>query len=1070
MSTRFHSVSALLLLILFAAQIRAQSPNAAPPPPAAKHDSSKEAVILERSLAKLSFEADGSGTREMTVDVRIQSQAGVQALAVLSFPYLSANETVEFDYVRVRKPDGSVIATPEYNIQDMPAEVTRTAPMYSDIHEKHVTVKGLAVGDVLEYVVRYRTVKPQVPGEFWFEYTFPKDGVVKGEQLEISVPIDKYIKAASPEVTPQIKDEGGRRIYSWKASNLQRKDPADQPFRPEPPKPSVQLTTFKSWEDVGRWYGDLQRPQAAVTPAIQAKANELTKGLATDDEKMRAIYDFVAVRYHYVSLSFGIGRYQPHPAQEVLENEYGDCKDKHTLLAALLKAAGYDAWPALINASGKIDVDVPSPGQLNHLITVVPVGTKTVWLDTTPEVAPFGMLLSNLRDKKALVIPTDKAASQGKFAILMDTPAQPPFLSHQTFTAKGTHADGTLTANVHQDITGDQELFYPIVFRNTPASQWQEAGQRISGLSGFGGQVSEVTPSAVDEIEKPFQLDYVYTKKTYGDWNTHQIPAPVPWFGIESIALEEKKPEQPVFIGAVGELVYQASIELPPLLAPRFTDKKDLVEDFAEYHATYSIAGGLLSVTRKLTLKKSELPVSSWNAYKAFCKTLADERDRFIDLSAESGSSAAAKPNDAEADRWFQDGNEAVERGDYSKAEESYRRVIGLDPKYPNAYGNLGVAELKHNKLEPGLAEILKEEQLNPSEPFWYNTLAFYYMHMGKIEQAIEQLRALLQIEPDNLGGAMQLASLLGASKKYSDAISMLQKAIELSPNSSALQGALGYVYLKNGETAKALPLLQKAVAKETDFAILNNVGYALADMNVALDQAQDYLERALHEVEAASAKPDAPEDQQAKTTTELGHVWDSLGWLYFRQGKYEQAQRFLHAAWLLSQDPTTGDHLGQLLEQQGKKSEAAHVYKLAYACLPIRPDEKQAILEHYKRVMGKDADPRVLFITRKADGTYTQTPSEELSRMRTIKISTTGTLFGDATFLIVISPEKVETVKYVTGDEGLRSLLDHPSNLKLNTDFPDAGPVRITRTGMVACTKAFGCTLVFLPIDSAHD
>ena len=110
--------------------------------------------------------------------------------------------------------------------------------------------------------------------------------------------------------------------------------------------------------------------------------------------------------------------------------------------------------------------------------------------------------------------------------------------------------------------------------------------------------------------------------------------------------------------------------------------------------------------------------------------------------------------------------------------------------------------------------------------------------------------------------------------------------------------------------------------------------------------------------LKAASAKPDAPEDQQVKTTRELGHVWDSVGWLYFRQGKYEQAQRFLHAAWLLSQDPTTGDHLGQLLEQQGKKSEAAHVYKLAYACLPIRPDEKQAILEHYKRVMGKDADP----------------------------------------------------------------------------------------------------------------
>ena len=50
----------------------------------------------------------------------------------------------------------------------------------------------------------------------------------------------------------------------------------------------------------------------------------------------------------YIGVAFGIGRYQPHSAETVLDNQYGDCKDKHTLLAAMLKAAGYEAWPALI--------------------------------------------------------------------------------------------------------------------------------------------------------------------------------------------------------------------------------------------------------------------------------------------------------------------------------------------------------------------------------------------------------------------------------------------------------------------------------------------------------------------------------------------------------------------------------------------------------------------------------------------------------------------------------------------------------------------------------------------------
>ena len=99
----------------------------------------------------------------------------------------------------------------------------------------------------------------------------------------------------------------------------------------------------------------LQKEPLQVTPAIRAKAADLTRGLQTDDEKIHAIYDFVSLRFHYIGLDFGIGRYQPHAAEDVLENGYGDCKDKHTLLASLLKAAGYEAWPVLIHNQRKLD-------------------------------------------------------------------------------------------------------------------------------------------------------------------------------------------------------------------------------------------------------------------------------------------------------------------------------------------------------------------------------------------------------------------------------------------------------------------------------------------------------------------------------------------------------------------------------------------------------------------------------------------------------------------------------------------------------------------------------------------
>src|SRR5215471_7964951 len=293
MSSKQWFAALLLFGVSFLPGHAQQAPPAKAPEKSlsAPSDFSKEAYVIERVVTRISAEADGSGMREISAQVKVLADAGVKAFAVLNFTYTSSNEVVEIDYVRVRKPDGSLVKTPDYNIQDMPGEVTRAAPLYSDIHEKHVAVKGLGVGDVLEYMVRYRVIKPEVPGHFWQEYSFTKQAIARDEQLEISVPASKYVKVVSPEYKPDLKEEGGRRTYRWTHANLivKEKDPDEIPRR-IPPNPDVQVTTFASWEEVGNWYLGLQKTQLEVTPAIQSKANELTQGLKSDDEKIRAIY------------------------------------------------------------------------------------------------------------------------------------------------------------------------------------------------------------------------------------------------------------------------------------------------------------------------------------------------------------------------------------------------------------------------------------------------------------------------------------------------------------------------------------------------------------------------------------------------------------------------------------------------------------------------------------------------------------------------------------------------------------------------------------------------------------
>src|SRR5215510_5141569 len=495
MPARFLALSALFTLVVSIFSTAQSSPSGKQ---VSRLDDSQEAVIIEHHATRVIWTDDGAGTRETEGVFRVQAESGVQELAVLTFPYTSANESVDFEYVRVRKSNGAVIDTPAYNIQDMPGNVTRVAPMYSDIREKQVAVKALSVGDLLEYKVRYRILKSDVSGQFWFEYSFQKNLIVKDEELEISVPREKYVNISSPDIEPRVKEEGNRRIYTWRAANLQRnKDVEALQSTRELPPPAVQISTFRTWDEIGRWYRGVQAAQVVATPAVRSKAAELTKGLTSDDQKIEALYSFVATRLHYVSLSFGTGRYQPHAADEVLDNGYGDCKDKHTLLAALLKAAGYDAWPALINTERRVVTNVPSPAQFNHLITVVPRANSLVWLDTTPEVAPYGLLTLNLRDKQALVIPTDKAPA------LMKTPSVPPFPSVQSFVAQGKLSpDGTFKGKIERTARGDAEVLFRLAFRATSPAQWNDLVQRISYASGFAGEVAAVTASAPDDTQK----------------------------------------------------------------------------------------------------------------------------------------------------------------------------------------------------------------------------------------------------------------------------------------------------------------------------------------------------------------------------------------------------------------------------------------------------------------------------------------------------------------------------------------------------------------------------------------
>ena len=182
--SKYCRVFRLLITLTVALTAQAQ----APAKPATSPGYPKEANVIETDTTKVTFENDGTSTRESTSRIRVQSDAGVQRYGLLVFPYQSSSESLDIEHVRVHKPDGSIVETPPDNVQDMSSEVSRQAPMYSDQREKHIAVKGLGTGDVLELQLHSKETKPLVPGQFWFGYNFSHDGIILQEQLQISVP------------------------------------------------------------------------------------------------------------------------------------------------------------------------------------------------------------------------------------------------------------------------------------------------------------------------------------------------------------------------------------------------------------------------------------------------------------------------------------------------------------------------------------------------------------------------------------------------------------------------------------------------------------------------------------------------------------------------------------------------------------------------------------------------------------------------------------------------------------------------------------------------------------------
>jgi tetratricopeptide (TPR) repeat protein/transglutaminase-like putative cysteine protease len=1009
-------------------------PVQSPIPP----DYSQEAYVVEHNRQVMRYENDGTGREQLNAQIKVISESGVQALGQLKIGYSALSDKLDIVYVRVRKPDGSVVTAQDSAIQDL---TTPNAPVYTDYHEKHVSVPSLRPGDVLEYELVRTIVNPLAPNQFWTSYNFAETGIVLDEDLEINVPKARHIKLKTkPGYDPKATDEGDRRVYRWKHSHLKEQDAKRKQQKPPGEAnqvPSVQLTTFESWEDLGAWYGFLERERRQPNDAIKAKAAELVQGKTDDMEKVKALYDYVSRNMRYVSLSFGLGRYQPHAASEVLANGYGDCKDKNTLLAALLRAEGIESSSVLIGVERKLDPDIPSPSQFDHMITRVPVGGKEIWLDSTSGVLPFQMLMYPLRDKQALLISPDGKAG------LVRTPAGLPFQAFDQTHVNASLSDiGKLTLQISAVTRGDREVGLRFALRQIPGNHWKELFSAMLQRGGLkGAEISNLQVSDPSDADNPLRISIDASANNFFDWSARESKIKLPFMemslgGEPGIDDGEKTPAKVIKLGPPSDTQVEVRLKVPEKLTIYPPIGVDIRRDYAEYHSSYKVEAGQLTCLRNLKLLVRELPYERLEDYAAFKRAVAADQAQDIVLENSSPGTAGVGGNESAADL-NESAIQALKNNNYPLAIDLFQRVVKLEPQHKSAWNNLGRAYLGLNQYDQAIAALKKQIEINPYDQYAYNNLGLAYESELRYDDAIKQFQKQIEINPLDPFAHGGLGELYVKQKKFADALPELEKAVEIQPQNAILQISLGQSYIATNQTEKGMAAFEKAISLSPTPVVWNNIAYSLAEQDVQLERADKYADAAINAVETQlrDISLDNLRFQDLGTASFLYDVWDTKGWIAFKRGNLDLAEQYIAVAWQASGSGSIGSHLCEIYEKRGNREQAIHCYVLSLAD-NIPSDQARVRLTALG--VTKGLDPMV------------EAGRRELKQQRTISLNRSGT--GSAEFYLLTSPRKVEQVKFIKGDDALKEFVQPLQSTMVAMKFPPGSSVHVPRRAVVTC------------------
>lgn len=535
------------------------------------------------------------------------------------FSFEADTETVQLRGARIYRQNGSVDEAIESGEGD--ADDPSMA-MYTSARSFYVHFPRLNPGDVVELLYRVEDIAPRNAFADYFGevvYMQSTESIGHSEYVLIT-PKSRTFYFNEPKVpglAKNVVEKGDEKIFRFVAENV-------PPLDPEPLSPPlgetlghVHVSTYKSWDDMGRWYWGLVKDQFTADDEVRKRVAEITKGLTDEKAKIRAVYDFVVQKTRYVALEFGIHGFKPYRCAQIFARGFGDCKDKATLIVTMLKELGIPATIVIVRTGlrGDFETAPASLAPFDHAIAYVP--SQDLYLDGTAEWTGSTELPSMDRGSLALQV------NEGK-PKLVHLPVPP---ASESVIAKRVEA--TIGGS------GDAQVSVDLSVSGAPAGAWRQRyhakttqRQRVqedlaSDMQGL--EVSEVTTGDLDDVEARVAIAAKgkaasFARKDGGTW---RVPVGAKEFAVASWAPLSRR-RSDVRIAALSTRETETVVRLPHgakiVAAPK---KAAGTSPFGNFTVDVETTGDeTVRVKSTVAITKSRISTAEYPAFRTFCEQI----------------------------------------------------------------------------------------------------------------------------------------------------------------------------------------------------------------------------------------------------------------------------------------------------------------------------------------------------------------------------------------------------------------------------------------------------------------